>query len=91
MFAVDANVAGPVTTTTLGQVSYRFTVPETTIDATYKSSPIGYQLENIVATDEELNQSTSLVYYGITFIPYPHGPLEGSMVIRVDGGLFPIM
>ena len=89
MFVADANVTSAMTTTSVGKVSYRFTVPETTIDATYKSAPLGYQILDIVATDEMLNQSTSLIYYGVTFIPYPHGPLEGSMVVRVDGGLFP--
>lgn len=87
-FTVDANFVNTASPFG-GKVSYRFTAPETTVDSTYSSAPIPYQLVDIVATDEELGQSTSLVHYGVSFIPYPHGPLEGSFIVRVDGGKFP--
>jgi hypothetical protein len=86
VFAADANVSSLQSG---GGVTYRFQSSETTVDATYNSKPLGLQLVDIVATDKELNQSTSLVHYGVSFIPYPHGPLSGSFIIKIEGGKFP--
>jgi len=84
MFTVEANVA-PVE---VGDVSYTFNVAETTVDATYNSKSIPLTLTNISAVDTETQQNASSVYYGVTFIPYPHGPLDGSMIFKVEGGSF---
>jgi hypothetical protein len=70
-------------------VSYTFASSEATIDATYNSQPLGLQLIGISAKSAATNQSATLVHYGVSFLPIPHGPLSGSMIFRIEGGKFP--
>lgn len=85
-FTSEANVA---TLSPGGNVSYTFSSTEATVDATYNNVPLGLTLINITATNDALMQKATLVHYGVTFLPQPHGPLSGSLIMKVEGGKFP--
>lgn len=85
-FSSEASVA---TVQPGGNVAYTFASAEATVDATYNNLPLGLTLINIEAKNDALTQTASLVHYGVSFLPQPHGPLSGSFIMKVDGGKFP--
>lgn len=63
--------------------------PDMTIADMYNGNLLKLPITNIIAKNPALSQQTTLVDWGMDFIPTKAGDLNGSITVQMTGGLFP--